>query len=83
MHDSMNIPKNNLLLIFTFYFKYLKYIFFNNLGIKTALYLIFNCNSKAEKRNSQREHGQLMEQTRGLFCTCNSGVARYQSQHQC
>ena len=24
-----------------------------------------------------------MEQTRGLFCTCESGVARCQSQHQC
>ena len=32
-----------------------------------------------EKRNSQLEHGQPMEQTRGLFCTCDSGVARYQS----
>ena len=35
-----------------------------------------------EKRNSQLEHGQTMEQTRGLFCTCDSGVARCQSQHQ-
>ena len=26
-----------------------------------------------EKRNSQLEHGQPMEQTRGLFFTCNSG----------
>ena len=25
-----------------------------------------------EKRNSQLEHGQPMEQIRGLFCTCNS-----------
>ena len=25
IHDSMNIPKMNLLLIFTFYNKYLKY----------------------------------------------------------
>ena len=24
-----------------------------------------------------------MEQTRGLFCMCDSGVARCQSQHQC
>ena len=24
-----------------------------------------------------------MEQTRGLFCTCDSVVARCQSQHQC
>ena len=38
---------------------------------------------KTEKRNSQLEHGQPMEQTRGLFCTCDSGVARCQSQHQC
>ena len=35
-----------------------------------------------EKRNSQCEHGQPMEQTRGLFCTRDSGVARFQSQHQ-
>ena len=26
-----------------------------------------------EKWNSQLEHGQPMEQTRGLFCTCDSG----------
>ena len=36
-----------------------------------------------EKWNSQREHGQPMEQTRGLFCTCDSGVARCQLQHHC
>ena len=35
-----------------------------------------------EKRNSQLEYEQPMEQTRGLFCTCDSGVARCQSQHQ-
>ena len=35
-----------------------------------------------EKRNSQIEHGQPMEHTRGLLCTCDSGVARCQSQHQ-
>ena len=34
-----------------------------------------------EKRNSQLKNGQPMEQTRGLFCTCDSGVARCQSQH--
>ena len=34
-----------------------------------------------EKRNSHIEHGQPMEQTKGLFCTCHSGVARCQSQH--
>ena len=28
-----------------------------------------------EKRNSQLEHRQPMEQTRGLFCMCDSGVA--------
>ena len=32
-----------------------------------------------EKRNSQLENGQPMEQTRGLLCTCDSGVARCQS----
>ena len=36
-----------------------------------------------EKWNSQREHGQPIEQPRGLFCMCDSGVARCQSQHQC
>ena len=35
-----------------------------------------------EKGNSQCEHGQPMEQTRSLFCTCDSGVAHFQSQHQ-
>ena len=35
-----------------------------------------------EKRNSQLGHGQPMEQTRGLFCTCDSGVTRCQPQHQ-
>ena len=38
---------------------------------------------KTEKLNNQCEHGQPMEQTRGLFCMCESGVARCQSQHQC
>ena len=41
-HDSMN-QKLNLLLIFTFYYKYLKYKIIYNLGNKTVLYLI--CNS--------------------------------------
>ena len=36
-----------------------------------------------EKWNSQLKRGQPMEQTRGLFCTCDSGVARCQSQHKC
>ena len=35
-----------------------------------------------EKLNSQLEHGQPMEQTRGLFCMWDSGVARCQSQHR-
>ena len=57
-----------------------------NLGDKTILYLIvlkalLDC--KTEKRNSQCEHGQPMEQTRGLFCMCDSGLAHCQSQHQC
>ena len=34
-----------------------------------------------ETRNRQLEHGQPMEQTRVLFCTCDSGVTRCQSQH--
>ena len=28
---------------------------------------------KTEKRNSQCEHGQPMEETRSLFCACDSG----------
>ena len=28
-----------------------------------------------KKRNSQLEHRQPMEQTRDLFCTCDSGVS--------
>ena len=27
-----------------------------------------------EKRNSQLEHGQPMEQIRGVFCTCDSSI---------
>ena len=33
-----------------------------------------------KKQNSQSEHRQPMEQTRGLFCMCDSGVAHCQSQ---
>ena len=36
-----------------------------------------------DKRNSLCEHRQPMEQTRSVFCTCDSGVTRCQSQHQC
>ena len=36
-----------------------------------------------EKRNSQLEHGQPVEQSRGLFCTCDKSAASCQSQHQC
>ena len=35
-----------------------------------------------EKQNSHLEHGQPMEHTRGLYCMCDSGVARCQTQHQ-
>ena len=42
IHDSMNIPKMNLLLIFTFYYKYIKYKIIFNSGIKTVLYLKYN-----------------------------------------
>ena len=34
------------------------------------------------KRNSQLDQGQPMEQTRGLSCTCDSGLAGCQSQPQ-
>ena len=57
IHDSMNIPKLNLLLIFTFYYKYLKYRNYFDLGNKTVLDLICHCingldgglNGKAEQ----------------------------------
>ena len=32
-----------------------------------------------KKRNSQLEHRQPMEQTRGMFCMCDSGVAHCKS----
>ena len=66
----------NLFFIFTFYYKYRTYRIIFNLGIKTVLYLKYNCFKgfigmcKTEKRNSQFEQGQPMEQRRGLFCTC-------------
>ena len=57
-----------------------------NLGDKTILNLLFNritvlVEYKTEKRNSQCEHGQPMQQTRSLFCTCDSGAACCHSQH--
>ena len=65
----------NSLLIFTFYHKYLKYEKYYNLGNKKVLYLI--CTNvivlmvlseyKMLKWNSQHEHRQPMEQTRGLL----------------
>ena len=81
--------KLNLLLIFTCYYKLLIYEIIYKLGDKTILYfkylivltVLLEC--KTEKRTSQCEHGQPMEQTWSLFCMSNSGVARRQSQHQC
>ena len=58
----------------------------HNIGNKSFLYLTCNrINSfvETEKRNSQCEQGQPMEQTRGLFCMWESGVACCRSQHQC
>ena len=92
IHDSANRSKIEFIFfIFTIYYKYLKHkkkTFFFNLGIKTVLYFKYNrfnglSECKTEKRNSQLEQGQPMEQTRGLFCMCDSGVARFQLQHQC
>ena len=78
----------NLLLIFTFYFKYLCIEIIHKLGNKTVVYLICNriyasVECKTEKRNSQCDHAHPMEQTRGLFCSCDFGVARCQSQQLC
>ena len=36
--------------------------------------------TKKKQKNSQLGHGQPLEQTRGLFCMCDFGVARCQSQ---
>ena len=84
---SRTDQKLNLFFILTFYYRYLEYkknIYI--LGIKTVLYLKCNCltvssECRTEKWKSQREQGQPMMQTRGLFCNCNSGVTRCQSQH--
>ena len=43
-------------------------------------FILLEC--KLEMWNSQLEHRQPMEQTRSLFCTCDSGVAPCQSQHK-
>ena len=51
--------------------------------LKYILVLTVLLECKTEKQNSQCEHGQPMEQTRGLFCMCDSGVAHCQLQHQC
>ena len=55
---------------------------------QNTLYLICSCingfvGCKTEKRKSPCKHGQPMEQTRGLFCMCDSGVAHCQSHYQC
>ena len=44
--------KLNLLLIFTFYYKYLKYKNNFNLGIKTVLYLKYNCTNSLFRLHS-------------------------------
>ena len=36
-----------------------------------------------EKRSSHLEQEQSMVHSRGVFCTCDSGGARCQSQHHC
>ena len=42
-----------------------------------SIIIVLTVKSECEidKRNSQLEHKQPMQQTRGLFCTCDSGVA--------
>ena len=53
-----------------------------NLGDKTILYFIFNgINGFVGVQNGKAE--QPKEQRRSLFCTCDWGVVRCQSQHQC
>ena len=43
IHDSTNIPKTEFIFfIFTFYYTYLKYKKYFNLGVKTVLYLKYN-----------------------------------------
>ena len=50
-----------------------------NIEFIAYIYVLLYFLSACKQRNSQREHGQPMEKARGLFCTCDSGVARCHS----
>ena len=82
----MNIKNNEFIAYSYIYYKYLKY----KKKLELKQFCVYNIivltdlpECKTEKRNSQFEHGQPMEPTIGLFCTCDSGVACSQSQHKC
>ena len=79
--------KLNLLLKYTFFYRQNIKIFLiwqlKQFCIYNIIVLTVLLECKTEKGNSQHEHRQPMEQARGLFCTCDSGVACCQSQHQC
>ena len=47
----------------------------NNLVFYYLIVIAVLTECKMEKRNSQYEQGQPMEQTRALFCMCYTGVA--------
>ena len=57
------------------------FIIYEKTPFVIVLAILLEC--KTERRNSQCKHGQPMEKTRGLICTCDSGVVRCQSRQQC
>ena len=79
VHDSMNRPNLNLLQIFTFYYEYLIYRNYLYLGNKTVLYV--KCNTMSVKRKSGTS--SVNTDSRYSKHGACSGVARYQSNHQC
>ena len=85
IHDSMNRPKSILLLIFTFYHKYLKFWNYFSFRKQRSLYLISNCIngfvvSVKQKSRTVSVNMDCQEANKSLFCACNSDLARC---HQC
>ena len=88
---SFNQHKHRKMAIFCYFFSrfFVPCIgnFLIQIGKKNILFGIGNTteyrsSKRAKKNPGHCEHGQPMEQTRSLFCTCSSGVACCQSQHQ-
>ena len=85
----------NLLLIFTFYHKYLKYEKNYNLGNKKVLYLIctnvivlivlseYKIENGTASMNIDSQWSKQEAYSIYMFCMCDSGVTRCQSQRQC